>query len=428
MRKLMNAFIILLGVSFAGVLDPINVKQKNNYFVPFSDIQITNIALAGNPAVIAVNKRAKIGLSGTINTSKESFSSNILDTDQFLESGGGVNYYEDKTDYKSNKYEHLNFYFVSNYSDNWFEISYDVENNNRKVEYENLGIRNIYGTPSIRRIEATDHTNEQIETIALTWAREFKWFTSGLRIALNKRSVERKYVYTDIYETIPNPYYDIGDREYQNTNVNPYWSVALGLAKDIANNQKVLLAHNFGSEKNETLTSREVDSSGDIKYYYSFGDYGYRTPDTTALGYVYTVNENLELAGSFTRVWGQEYTHIQEQFTEYESSIKEKREPYDIYGLVISWQVIDNILELQGYGHYANNAGAGVTDMGWYKADTQAVNRTQIGGSIIFSPYENHNIALSFMRSVEEALPIDDSYYHLIWEYTTGELAYSYKF
>ena len=432
MRKLINVLVILLGVfsiGFAGVLDTIDTAQKNNIFVPHTDVKINNIALAGNPAVIAVNKQNRVGLAGTFYSKDVYGNNNIYSNSFYGDAGFGSIYYSDnETEYNSTIRNNLDFHFITSYAENWLALNYNVINNSKRTIY--TGTLTTYGpmlTSSNRSSSYNGYSKEQIETIALTWARDLDWFTIGIRAALitEKEKIRETTIYTNP------PYingYNAGDECHIWTNTDPYWSWTLGLEKDIADNQKLLLAHNFGAVRNKKW--KEVERYTGTPYReYTIKEYGYRLPDTTALGYVYKMNNNLELAGAYTVVWGAEYERIEKYDNDnrYRYVIKEERAPYSIYGVAVSWQAIDDLLELQGYVNTAQGINDGtIRYEGDEEVKTDIINYTQLGGSVILSLFENHNIALSILQknirvSFEEG---DD----LPWTAQTVELAYSYKF
>jgi hypothetical protein len=414
MKKSLKFFLVLLGLfelSCAGVLNTVDSKQKNN------------LALAGNPAVSAVNKQKEIGFQANFLTKYER-SGNILDYGYYWKSRYGISYTDMRNKFKDSA-SNWSVGLVGDYADNWFSLSYAVDTNYQMAKYYESTIYDIYGTPLKRSYLNTDTILLRVETTTLGWARDFNWFTGGIQLSFVSGTEKNKSRATNVYNETNQPHPIDGEIEYDLIITKPYTLIAVGLEKNLFVNQKLLLAHKFSGEMNKTHITWSKYADGSVMYERSSdGNSHIGVPAETALGYVYKINNDLELAAACTKVWGLEYTRIWAEFTKYESEIDEVRLPYDIYGAVISWRAWRPILELQTYVNYAKDVGAGSVDHGYDVVDLPGVTSTQLGLTAVYTPDEQQVISLSILRDKLEAL---FESYEAVEKYT-GEVAYSYRF
>jgi hypothetical protein len=282
MKKILKISLILLvlsEISCATVLDAIDDKQKHN------------LALAGNPAVSAVNKQKEIGVQTSFLTKYER-SGNILNYGYYWESWTGISYTDMKNEFKDDA-SNLGVYFIGDYADNWFSLSYMVNTNSLIAKYYESTIQDIYGTPLKRSYLDTTISLLRTETTTLGLARDFDWFAGGIQLFFvsevekNKSRDTNIYDETGLFSTIN------GDTEYDLIITKPYTLIAIGLEKDLFVNQKLLLAHKFSAEINKTYVNWGKHADGSVWYdRYSQGDSRNRAPAETAFGYIYKINDD----------------------------------------------------------------------------------------------------------------------------------------
>ncbi|MDR2428229.1 MAG: hypothetical protein LBD62_00305 [Candidatus Margulisbacteria bacterium] len=406
LRKVILGAGILAAAALAGVLDTNDVKLN------------TTLGLGGNPAVIAVNQERKVE-GGTIVLNQLSQSDQVKNANlegSSLIKGKNINSssFGDATKFLA---------YTDTFAGNWFALRYRYESNLYPNFTANVGFLNpalaAYGNKDAK---GTMYRKDATETTSLVWGCELlKGLTAGAELATNVYTLNDNQSYNQAAKniTIPSlgtPFQD--GKSY--TQSKPYWTLTLGGVYDVADNQKVSLAHKFSHDRNvHTGDGNKSTATGT--------DYTETIPHETGLAYIYQVNDALELAGVFKTFWGLTY----EKNTDTESgNEKDYTEtvfiaPVNSYGFAASYKVT-NEWELQGYGNFLRNYRNSLTS-GPTGKEEKGYDVTQLGANVQYSPsFLNGGTIL--LGSYVTRLVSEDKNVGNVFDITNTLLSYSHAF
>lgn len=317
MKKLTIALILIAGLTYASVLDT-------------NDLKITNMqGLGGNPAAIAVNKKASIEVGSAV-MSRLSHNSKLLSfpvlTTNPLSawskvSGSNINPSSFSDAPKFFKYT------GAMGKDNWFSVRYFYDSNVYPFagQKQDANSNNKY----------TYFQKDATETLSLIFSKEIaKDLIGGIELGSNTYTSETKIDYAK----------DVGVDIYAFSNSKPYYSLQLGLIKIIDANNKFTFAHKFSQNRGLYVRTTGGDTYTDTE----------AVPNETSLGYVYNANKNLELGAYYKMTWGTSYTTNKKGADTGDDQNHVTKHPFNNLTLVADYKLNDRT-SLQGYYVYIRN-------------------------------------------------------------------------
>lgn len=345
MKKLVIAFVLIAGLTYASVLDS-------------NDLKIVNMqGLGNNPAAIAVTKKASVEV-GTAVMSKLSHNSKMLSMQAGF-SGSNKN-----PESFSDAPKFLNYTAVFG-GNNWFAVKYYYDS--KVYPYANLK------SDANSKLSFSTFKKDATESLALILAKELAktWYV-GAELALNTYTTEDK---TDANK-------DLAATGLV-TDINlfsvskPYYSLNLGLIKELNANTKVTVAHKISQDRG---------------MYVRDGVNGYtvtdKVPNETSVGLVYALNDKLEL-GAYHKQWWQIGYDVVKSGAGSDEENKVTKYAYTNDTLVADY-MISKAIRLQGYYAYLRNYKKqelnGTLDRGWKIG--------QLGGNVQYMLNNNGTILL----------------------------------
>ncbi|MDR1323443.1 MAG: hypothetical protein LBK68_03290 [Candidatus Margulisbacteria bacterium] len=406
LRKVILGAGILAAAALAGVLDTNDVKLNST------------LGLGANPAAIAVNQERKVE-GGAIVLNQLSQSNQVKEPNMT----GGISLIKGKNVNSSSFNDSTKFLsYTDTFAGNWFAIRYRYESNlypnfTATITLPNA-LQNILD-PNLKAKGAM-YRKDATETTSLVWGRELlKGLTAGAELATNVYTLNTDQTYNkaakDIYHVALSGSPFQNSKEYSQS--QPYYTLTLGGIYDVADDQKISLAHKFSHERDTHTGDGNKNTAGT--------DYVETLPAETGLAYIYRVNDALELAGVFKTFWDLTYEKTTKTDGGGESTESVFIAPVNSYGFAASYKVT-NEWELQGYGNflrnYKNSLASGLTGK-----EEKGYDVTQLGANVQYSPsFLNGGTIL--LGSYMTRLVNEDPNVGTVFDITNTSLSYSHAF
>ncbi|MDR1997843.1 MAG: hypothetical protein LBQ83_05935 [Candidatus Margulisbacteria bacterium] len=269
--------------------------------------------------------------------------------------------------------------YTDSFQDYWYSVSYS------NASGALGGTKTTSYTGSDKNTKTSTGLSTEEDTgygISFALARdfaEFGGFTGGVQLGVNvdgKKTVSQtKPINGKTQELI------------SKTASDPYLTVALGLVKDIDASSKVLFGQTLGTRKNVKTLDQEAnkaykDALGSFDQK-DLEDLGYDTeysPAETAIGYVYKINDALELGATYTRNWGAKFNNQRYEDLTVESL------GYNSLGLAADY--LWSEFQFQGFANFTAGAELAKVDGEDIDGDRakKGTDTTQFGLNAIWTP------------------------------------------
>ncbi|MDR1453738.1 MAG: hypothetical protein LBJ25_07195, partial [Candidatus Margulisbacteria bacterium] len=350
----------LAAIGYAGTLDTNDVNARNNP------------ALGGNPAVIAVNKKTAVeggtlltnavsqseqnknapnGLYGNdFTTGKDLAPSDFGAATKFLSYTGSIS----DSDWYSVRYNNIG------------NIFYSVDLKTTDLAETSLGIKN-------QKLSFT--FTETVESISAVYGKDLgNGLSLGTELAVN--------IYHKNQEVAESKKAGKPLTAAYKLNSDSYLTLAVGGIYAVLPGHKISVSHKFASQRNDNISNRDHSGSVVVE-----GSQNEDVPAETALGYVYSVNDALEIAASYKATAGTSYDRdIDYSKGGTDTSVETSTLPNSTYGLAASYKLTPEI-ELQAYGTHTKGYRAAWNDIN-LTPDTwnKGFDFTQKGGNAQWTP------------------------------------------
>lgn len=411
MKKLLVVFSVLgLSVLSASVLETNDVKMN------------TLLGLGGNPAVIAVNKKVNFE-AGTVAINLNKQNAKIMNG--ALKSPIGIKNGRNENDMNFADASRF-FWFAGNIGDNWFGLRH-------------TNISNVYPffTSTIQLPTAlqssldpnyaskvTIFRKDTVETFSFLWAKELaQGYSVGAELASNTYTFNDNRAYNTAAENINSVF--LGGSPFVDSKAfsvsKPYYSLTLGLVKDLDAASKISFAHKMTQDRG---------------VYYNDGlgitsnVYNEKMPNETAVSYIYKINEGWEVAGTYKTIWGVSYQkNILGSNQDYSEAIT--KHPYNVLGFATDYSLNDK-WSFQGWGSYIRNykqietSNTSVKPKAVDEMD-RGYKVTQVGGNVQYhlNAIKGGTILLgSYVSKIQS----EDSSVGYLFDITNTTLSYSQNF
>ncbi|GBR76900.1 hypothetical protein NO2_1374 [Candidatus Termititenax persephonae] len=304
------------------------------------------------------------------------------------------------------------------FQDIWYQVGYAAENAVSKKtterEYTALGYTDR---------KNVEKKTESLQTLSFSAAKDFNLPAIGGLTAGAKLDVISGSGKISGKEYDANGNFKSNSNSSQKHTISPYLQLGVGLAKDIDAKQKVLFAQTFGAVNDKVSTLKEVYKNG-TKNGKAVVTEVAAQPET-ALGYVYTVSDALQLGAEYTRTWGVEYDRVTDITKHDDESGVSRQEvellPGNAFGVAASYLPTSEI-ELQG-SITIGKGGGRYTDDEDYSKDTE----TSLVFNALYTPsFANIGTVGIGLISESSKYDIDDEEYES--RGLTGQFYYTYLF
>ncbi|MDR2431646.1 MAG: hypothetical protein LBD99_05280 [Candidatus Margulisbacteria bacterium] len=358
----------LAAIGSASVLGTNDVNARNNP------------ALGGNPAVIAVNKKASVE-GGTLLTNAVKQSGQNKDPFGFNDDDTAKGQDLAPSDFSAAT-KFLSYTGSISDSD-WYSIRY---NNIGNIFYsvniktgDNAPFVPGYGIPSGQKYAFS--FVEAVESISGAYGKDL-----GNGLSVGAELAANTYKKNQASKAAKKAGESAGVAFEKQLKSDTYLTLALGAVYDALPGQKISVSHKFASERNDNIA--ELNGKGKVT---TEGSQNEDVPAETAIGYIVDVTDALQVAVSYKATAATSYDRdVDFNKGGVDTTVETATLPNSTWGLAAAYKLNPQV-ELQGYGTHTKGYRAAWNDVnldklgddpGW----NEGFDFTQLGGNVQWTP------------------------------------------